>query len=388
MIAAHLPPLESMQLERIHEIIASPGPCITFLLPPYRPGEHSKPAVAFIKSNLHEAARQLAERNVSESLIHDLLQPLEQLAADPDLWGGSHWGRVIFRSPETWSQFNLTESIKPALHIGGAFEIRPILPELHLPSEFYVLKLSKKDVEILRCAGLRAEALKLPSGVPATLEEALAFNQPDHDLENRSFAGNSSGSMQGVRFGTGYGREREDLYVADFYKAVERGVRELLGPASDAPLVLAGVDEDTVVYRTINRYPNLLARSVHGSRGRPLLDELLPQAYAIVRSDSSERAARALHESKERLAPARFSTGLSSILRAAVERRIARLYIDQSARMLGVFEGMRKGRRLKWGEEDLLNAAAVETLLQGGLAFELPAGRLPDEVPVAAILRF
>lgn len=55
------------------QIVASPGPCVTFLLPPYRPGEYSKPAIAFIKSNLHEAARQLAERNVPESLINDLL---------------------------------------------------------------------------------------------------------------------------------------------------------------------------------------------------------------------------------------------------------------------------------------------------------------------------
>jgi hypothetical protein len=388
MMEAHVSPLESLKLETIHELIGSPGPSVTFVLPPYRPGEQSKPMAALIKSNLHEAARQLTERNIPEAVINDLAAPLEQLAADPDLSGGSHWGRVIFRSPDTFRQFALTESVKPALHVGGCFEIRLVLPELHLPAEFYVLKLSKKDVEVFRCAGLRAEPLKLPSGVPATLEEALAFKEPDHDLENRSSSGRSTGSMHGVRFGTGSGRETQSTYLADFYKAVDRGVRELLGAAGDAPLVLAGVDEDTVIYRTINRYPNLLARSIYGSRGPALLDEILPQAYAIVRSDCIERAARALLDSKERVAPARFSTGLSTILRAAVEGRVARLYIDQAARMLGVFEGTRRGGRWNWGEEDLLNVAAVETILQGGLAFELPTGRIPDGAPVAAILRF
>jgi hypothetical protein len=389
MIEAKVSDLESLQLEKIHELVRSPGPCVTLLLPPYRPGEQSKPISALVKSNIQEVARQLAGRNIPETVTSDLIDALDQLAADPDLSGGSHWGRAIFRSPDTFRQFALTEVVKPAVQVGGCFEIRPILPELHLPAEFYLLRLSKKNVQVFRCAGLRAEALKLPAGVPETLEEALAFKQPDHDLENRSSAGSSTGSMQGVRFGTGSGRETQQTYLADFYKAVDRGVRELLGPASDAPLVLAGVDEDTVLYRMINRYPNLLARRVHGTPGAAALEnDILQQAYGVVRSDCVERAARALRDSKERVAPTRFVTGVSAILRAAVEGRVARLYIDQAARMYGVFEGTRRGDRWNWGEEDLLNIAAVKTILQGGLAFALPTGRIPDGAAAAAILRY
>ena len=55
---------------------------------------------------------------------------------------------------------------------------------------------------------------------------------------------------------------------------------------------------------------------------------------------------------------------------------------------LGVFTDARPGEHSNWGEEDLLNRAAVETIRQGGQAFALPNSRMPEGVAVAAILRY
>lgn len=379
--------LEPLHLEKLQELILHTGPCITLLLPPYRPGERGKPITALLKSHVKEVEHQLVERGIQGSIIGDLLDPLRYLAEDPDLSGGSHWGRAIYRSRDTFQQFAITEGGEPSVRVGGYFHIRHILTDLHLPTVFYLLRLSKKDVEVFRCANLRAESVQLPGGIPTTLEEALAFKQPDHDLENRSSAGPSSGSMHGVRFGTGSGKETQHAYLADFYKSIDRGMHQLLG-ASGAPLVLAGVDEDTVLYRAINKVPSLLAASISGSSSGPVENGILAHAYWLVRADSMGRAIKALHDSKERLAPSRYASGLSTILRAAVEGRVARLYIDEAASMLGVFEGTKRGERWNWGEEDLLNVAAVETILHSGMAFSIPAGKIPDESAIAAELRF
>jgi len=173
--------------------------------------------------------------------------------------------------------------------------------ELHSPAEFFLVRHSKKGVEVFRSAGLRAESIQFSEGVPRTLEEALAFKAPDHDLETRAASGSSARAM--------------------------RGVRQLLGAASEAPLVLAGVDEDTVRYRMINRYPNLLARSIHGSLSCSVETDTLAQAYAIVRSDCAERAVRALQDSQGARGTRAILPGLSSILRAAAGRaRGAPLY--------------------------------------------------------------
>jgi len=388
MTGLNVPTLQTLRPEDIVELAGASGPCITILLPPYRPGEQNKPTAALLKTYCQEAERQLAARKIVGSEAAELLEPLLRLTEEPQFAGGSHLGRAIFRSEEMFTNLDGIAPVQPGLTVGACFCLRPMLADLHLPAEFYLLRLSQKQVDLWRCSGLRAEPVQLPKGVPRTLDEALAFRPPDHDLENRSTAGSSAGSMRGVRFGTGSDREKAHGHLADFFKAVDRGIQELVHGGS-APLVVAGVDEDTVIYRSVSGYARLLKDSVQGSANTPLSeDELVRRAYAIVRSDATDRAAAGLLEFKERMAPARFSTALDAILRAALEGRVGWLYINQDAQVFGVFDGIRRGKRVNWGEEDLLNAAAVETIRQRGLVFTLPDSEMPDNAAVAAVLRY
>src|SRR5579871_3906184 len=98
MVATHST-FELLRLSEIRDILRSRGPCITILLPPYRPGEPAGSGGAILKSNISEVARQLAERGLSKSGIASLLQPLEQLTANPGMAAGSHWSRAILLSP-------------------------------------------------------------------------------------------------------------------------------------------------------------------------------------------------------------------------------------------------------------------------------------------------
>jgi len=371
--------LEQLQLDDIQEVLRRPGPCITVLLPPYRPGEQAKSMAGLIKSDIQTASRKLSGLKISRGEIEDLLDPLEQLTGDQVFLGGAHWGCAIFRSPQVFRKVDLLNPTAMGLKVGARFEIRPLLAMLNSPSEFYVLRLTKKRVELIRCQGFHAEKVTLPKGTPATLDEALAFRPPDHDLENRSAAGSAPSAMRRVRFGTGSGRETQQTYLADFYKAVDRGMRTLLHGLS--PVILSGVDEDTALYRNSSKYSNLLAQPISGAPEALLSDnDLLNKAYEIVRAESISQAAHAASEAREEVVPARFSTNLSEILRAAAEGRVMRLYLDEAAEALGEFDGGR--------EEDLLNAAAVETIVHGGNAFALPGASMPDHASIAAVFRY
>jgi hypothetical protein len=343
---------------------------------------------AHLKAMLQDVEHELAVRKINERLKNELLKPLSELTDDETFITGSQFGRLIFRSVDRLEQFDLPAPIQPLFSIGSYFNIRPVLGSLNLPPEMYLLKLSGKQVELLRCADLRAERVALPKGVPQTLAEALEFKQPDHDLENRSFIHGSTGNMRGVRFGTGSGRETQRTYLADFYKLIDRGIIELLH-TGEAPLVLAGVEEDTAAYLAIHSYPGVLSRSIHGSPNAPVTDqELVDQVYAIVRAEQIEHAVRAMRDWRERMAPPRFTTHLKTILRAAAQGRIDKLYIDESARETG---NLAKPAHNGWWNrepEDLLNVAAVETILHGGSAFGLPASKMPDGAAAAAVLRY
>ena len=176
----------------------------------------------------------------------------------------------------------------------------------------------------------------------------MGFDAPDHDLINRSSAGPSTGAMPGVQFGTGSGRETQHAHLHDFYHAVDRGVSELLR-STQAPLVLAGVEEDVAIYRSISAYPNLLEQGIHGSPGAPVTPlKYCSHAHDIALFISRGERRNEMAEAKERLAPATLFRRSGRHLRAAVEGRVSDLYLDETAAADGDVRGesLRRPRQL------------------------------------------
>ena len=385
MISWHVtsPPL--FKSENLRDLLRSTGPCVTIVLPPYRPGGQEQPMAAKLKSMLPDLQEKLIARHVPEDVTRDLMEPLSDLKDDEDLLSGSQFGLIILRSPERFEHFDLRSSAQPLCVIGSYFQIRPILSAIHLPPEVYLLELSRKQVKLFKCVDHQARRVPLPR-VPETFDEALAFEKPDHNLENRSSAGASVGTTR-VRFGTGSERETQHAHLADFYRMVDRAIMELLH-GSDVPLVLAGVDEDTAAYRSIHTYANVIDQTIHGSAEKLSERALAEQAYALVRSSQIDWATAAAREWKERLAPARYTTDLQRILNAAIDGRVDKLFIGATSRAAAAFPLAAKTGRWSQGDEDLLNAAAVETILHDGRVFELPSDKMPDQADIAATFRY
>jgi hypothetical protein len=379
--------VDALTHQVVEELVGTAGPCITVILPPYRPGEPGKPAGTILKTELQEAAKQLAARKIAQPAIEELLEPLRQFSHEERSLAGSGFARVLFRAPGVFHQFELRNPPQPAAAciVGDCFFIRPFLKSLAIPEKVYVLDLTKKAASLFACGVTGVTPLELPKETPRTLEEALNFDAPDHDLMNRSSAGPSTGAMRGVQFGTGYGRESEHAHLHDYYRAIDRGVSEVLRN-HPAPLILAGVEEDTAVYRAVNTYPLLVAAGIGGAT--MAASEVLRHAPEIALLDWERRTAVRLAEARERFAPSRFTLDLEAILRAAAEARVADLYLDENAQRVGNFEGKIFGGHGNWHNEDLLNVAAVETLLARGAVYPLPSHAIVGGAVAAATLRY
>jgi hypothetical protein len=361
MASPKLSAFEPVNARNIHELLEASGPCITVYLPPYHPGEISPRAQhASLKDDLHAAARKLSSMHVTDSEAQDLLEPLRQFAAAPDSDAGFHWPRVIFRSPDLLRAFFFRMDPVSNVTVGRHFQILPAIGDLQIPSQFYILKLSKRRMSIMR-VGLHMESVNLPGKTPDTLEEFLELDRPDHDQENRASIGGPAAGRR-IRFGTGDERENQQSYVADFFKMIDRSVRELLRDPK-IPLVLTGLEEDVALFRSITSVANVLPGSVPGALSDA---ELLLQSSTLIREVSSKRASGLLAESKEQFAPARFLTDLDSILKAASAGRVARLFVGMPIAM-----------------DERVNDAAVETAHNSGEV--LP---VPDAITIAATLRY
>jgi len=388
MIQLSDPLAETLQPHELKDLVAVAPPCVTLFLPPYRPAGTAHPPGAVLKGLIQELTGRLAALKIPGAQAQQIIEPLDRLVDDSEFARGTQSGQVIFRSCDYFRKFEVPEIERAAAFAGGSFMVRPLLGHGNSTPHFFILKLSQKRADLMRCGTHTCQPVPFPKGVPYTLEEAMAFKPPDHDLENRSSAGPSTGAMRGIRFGTGSGRETEHAHLADFYKTVDHAVHDVQKDGR-APLVLVGVEEDTSLYRSVASYTAVLERTVGGSPGGALsAQDIERQARAIVRSSEADHLAAELVAIRERTAPARFSTQLWPILKAAAEGRVSRLYLDENAERMGVFQEIRRGERWDWGEEDLLNLAAVETLARGGSAFTLATSQMPDQASIAAIFRY
>ena len=175
-------------------------------------------------------------------------------------------------------------------------------------------------------------------------------------------------------FGTGSESEKEQDRLRLFLKEVERGVTTLLRPTGE-PLILAGVEYDVAIYRQLNTYPHLLGRAIDGSPDGQTARHLHDRAWEIVSQYPSEQLKKALADYRKQSGAALLLGDATAIGNAAAEGRVAGLFLLENAGTSGL-------------PDDLLNMAALETVLHGGWAFELRAADMPANNSAAALLRF
>jgi len=210
----------------------------------------------------------------------------------------------------------------------------------------------------------------LPAKVPESVEAAGGFDKPDHDLENRSTAGAGTGAMKAVHFGTLSDREAARQYVYHFLGIVGRGLKETL---NGQPLLLAGVHEEIADYRRANKDANILDAAIEGSVDFMPLDEIARRSSDAAREQFVNSGRTVLAEFREMTDRGRAMGGdPHAVLRVAAAGRVHQLCVRAGT---GV-------------QEDLLNAAAAETIAHGGEVYVLPADEMRDMNPLAAILRF
>jgi hypothetical protein len=378
MPQATLPQInKSLEVAELERICSLPGPCITILLPAYRPGAASSPEAVPLKHLLRAAAEQPAIKRMAQH-ASPLLEPLRELADTPELESGG-MGLALFSAPGFAAGYRNGSQAGPKLEAGQHPFIRPLLTYAFAPGEVFALALSRKHPRLLRCRHSAAEEIALPPGVPKSLAEAGEFDQPDHDLANRSASGTSTGSRFAVRFGTLSDRESAPEYLHDYFALMDRGLHPLV---KDTPVFLMGVAEEIAAFRKAARHLKILETQFAGSAEFAAAEEIAGKARESALESYRRRGEDALRELREMPDRNRVCIGLAPVLAAAEHGRVHQLLLAEETEIPA------KHRKDLMEGEDVLNAIAVETIRLSGQVFTLPAEAMGDAAPVAAILRY
>ena len=357
------------------------GPCITILLPSHHPGATDGARGASFRRMIRMIEEQLAQGKLA-SLAAKLIAPLEDLAGPGIEAGGA--GVAIFRSSQDLLLYRTNAAKRELVVIASHFHLTPLLSAAFVPQEFFILEINKKRLRLLKLSHGECRELALPASVHPNMEAAGSFAKHSHDLASHSASsGGSAGAAQATHFGMLSERDAAGDYFHHFLSSVDKGLMETLDGAA---LLLAGVHEEITAYRRAAKYPHILRSEVRGNTEFMPLHQIAGRAVEAVLADYYMSGQQVLQEYREMTDRARVLSGVREVLKAAAQGRVHRLCVAEGAESTGLME--RDLNSAYIGEENLVNAAVAQTLRMGGEVFALPADRMPEIGPLAAILRY
>lgn len=377
----------SLDLSDVKHLANVEGPCITMYMPLQPAANTSRMDYTRLKALIRQAEGKLnAQRpDLDSSLSRELIESLHLVEGEAGSWGGEGGSLVILRSPEVFRAYQVKQELDETAVVGDFFHVFPTLRALQFAQEvFYLLALSQNHVRLLRCTPTESEAVPLGDSTPTSLEQwlntRLPNSAPDHGAAP-SEAGSTAGSFTSTQ-----DRDNKEGHISNFFHVINKAVFDILRDRRE-PLVLCGVEYERVMYKGINTYQHLLEEGVHGSPESLKGGEMHARALEVVQEFFTGPAKKALGLWEKIAGTERASTNFEQIVKAAFEARIAHLFAAGDAQILGTFNRSTMTVGAK-PQEDLVNAAALQTMAFGGDVFLLDRGQIPGGQGVAAVLRY
>lgn len=373
---------------------AAPGLGVSIFLPTHVRGSEIRQDPIRLKNLAAEARDTLLAAGLAPADVEGMLAPAAALVEDYTFWQHQSHGLAVFLDGVGERHHKVPFPLPERVVVGPGFHVKPLLPVLAADGAFLVLTITADGVRLFeasRFAIAEDEGADLPEGL------AEVMGQPDY--ENPLQAGpanrpNVTGPV--VTKAQVYGDSPEEWRKGRLVEYIRRVAAALQAHlASDpVPVVLVADAENGGHFQKVAALGPLLAGVVETNP--EAMDEaaLHEAAYALVRprfeadrEEAVERFAALFGRGDERAA-----TGTEEVVRAAHQGRVDTLLLAKGETVWGRYD--ETSGRVETGDasagtgEELLDAAAVRTLRHGGAVHVLPREEMPDDAPVAAILRY
>lgn len=387
--------MEIMTREKLNDLMQRSGhSLISLYIPTHRLGRDIQQDSVRLKNMLTKAREQLETSGLRNPEIEKLLRPAESLLLDTLFWQHQSDGLALFIATDYIRYYRLPANFDEFFIIGERFYLKPLLPLLSKNGHFYVLALSQKQVRLLEGSLYSLDEIDLVD-MPTGMREALVFDDPERQLQFHT--GTSTPGRGGVRpaifHGQGVSEQNAKTDLLRYFQQVDKGLMAMLGDER-SPLVLAGVDYLLPIYQQANNYPNLVKEGIIGNPDDLPPTQMHKQAWKIVEpilnTDQLEAVLQyqELSGSGSKMA----SNSINSIIPAAHYGRVDTLFVTLDAQVWGNFDAsknvLEQHQNFHPSDQDLLDLAAVQTLLNSGVVYALENSMMPDDGPLAAIFRY
>lgn len=361
--------------------------CISIFLPTHKKGEEVQQDPIRLKNLLSEAKNQLEERKLPDQKIDELLKEPKDLLDKPLFWQHNDKGLALFISDDEFTYYRIPHSFKERVMVDDHFLITPLIPMISLDGTFCILKLSQKNIQLLKCTRASVEEIELEEA-PASLEEFLKYDVNQDQLQHHSGQGANG---QAIFHGQGGEKESATQEIINFFKQVENDVTSILRKRND-PLILAGVDQAVSEYRKVNHYSRLMEQYISGNPDPKSNEDIKDEGWKIIESYFLKDMYNDIERFGDLSGSDKQSDNLTKIVEAAYYGKIESLFVPIGEHSWGRFDMERDvvhhSKEPKNGEHDLINMAAIKTLTQSGNVYALEKEKMPNKASIAAIFRY
>jgi release factor family 11 len=359
----------------LEQLLAVRDPACVSIYLPTTPEERGERDRLEFKSLSAAALEQLAAASLERDALGDLRDVLDDLAEDEAFWARQAHSLAVFATPSGARTFQVANRLSPMVEVSDRFHVKPLLRSATFPQAAFVLALSQNAVRLVEVSPDAPPAEVRVPGMPsdaagAVGKRSIADRSPDRRVQ---------------------GAEGQKLRLRQYARRVEEALRPILS-GLDLPLILAGTEPLTSIFRSVSTYPHLAPGVIAGNpdtktdaeladASRGVLDELYAHELAEL---------RALYE--QRVPQGRASDDLAAIARAAAFGAVDTAFVDIDETVSG-FVDEADGALTLDESADAVNYGVVDeiarrVLLARGRVLAVRREDVPGDGPAAAILRY
>ncbi|MEK0082034.1 hypothetical protein [Benzoatithermus flavus] len=381
------------QLTALASVQASPA--VSIYLPGHEDDRDIRQGAVRLKNALSAATDRLVEQGHRRPEVDALLAPAQALYDDEQFWRQERGSLAIFVAPGLFQVHKVPMELPETTVVGPRPHVKPLLPLLADDGRFFVLTATAGDTQLYVAS--RFGLTEVEADIPRSVAEVTAETDYENTRRPAPLSQSRRGGAIGVPAPQSYGEapeEQRKAQLIEHLRRLQNALERCLG-GTQAPIVLVAQPEveghlkalakGITFHETVQTDPDSLDRA-----------ELHRRAYELVRPKLAQRRADDLDRFKM-LAGSndpRGATDLPAIVSAARFGRVDTLLVAEGASVWGICdeEGdrVRVNRESTPDNQDLVDYAAVQTLLRGGNVHVLSsAEEMPREgCPMVAILRF
>lgn len=366
------------------------GPCVSIFMPTHAAGRDGQQDALRLKNLLAQAERGLIDQGLRAPDAKQLLEPVRELPADSRFWEKRSLGLAVFVHEGFLNRFRVPLSLDEMAIVNRRFQIKPLLPLIGTNDQYYVLALSQNRVRLLEGRQFGMQGVKV-DGLPKDMAQFLNYDSSERPSLAHTASRRQPGKSSAVVHSLGGEREPAKDELAQYFRAIDAALRETLRDQR-TPMILAGVQYLLPIYREVSSYGFIAKDELLGNPDHLSEHELHSRTWPLIKARVAVAQQEVAAKYRKLAGTGKTSDDVRKIVAAAHQGQVESLFVDRAAHRWGVFdpasgEVIERESSPQRGDDDLLDLAAVQTLLHRGEVYAVAADQVPAQ-PVAAVFRY